>query len=308
MLATDWKSALPDPFIFYGNYFDLSKSHGARKMVNCCFHKDKTPSMSINLETGRFKCFGCGVGGDIIDFYRTKHSVDFKTAKQHLLNEVVRQVDKPVVTAPAVKPDWYKRIWDEAAELSIGDPVDQYLKGRGIKLHFFPDSLRYHPRLLLIGPDKSKSYHPGMLARFENRDGEMVGIHRTYLSPEGKKIAVKCAGSIGAIKLFPAKNELAIAEGIETALSCYALDGLPVWSCYSSSGMELFEPPGTLKTIYICIDVDENKAGEKAGNKLANKLLKAGLEVYIAKPPKPNNFKGFSWDWNDYINSPVESN
>lgn len=33
----------------------------------CCpFHKEKTPSLS--LKENKFKCFGCGAGGDIYDF------------------------------------------------------------------------------------------------------------------------------------------------------------------------------------------------------------------------------------------------
>lgn len=33
----------------------------------CCpFHKEKTPSLSLKAD--KFKCFGCGAGGDIFDF------------------------------------------------------------------------------------------------------------------------------------------------------------------------------------------------------------------------------------------------
>jgi len=31
-------------------------------------HEDKTPSMTIFTDTQRFKCFGCGIAGDVIDF------------------------------------------------------------------------------------------------------------------------------------------------------------------------------------------------------------------------------------------------
>jgi DNA primase len=45
----------------------LKKS--GRNFWGCCpFHKEKTPSMSVNPEKGIFKCFGCGVGGDAISF------------------------------------------------------------------------------------------------------------------------------------------------------------------------------------------------------------------------------------------------
>lgn len=36
--------------------------------VNCPFHKDRKPSASVNVRTGRFRCHGpCNFGGDVID-------------------------------------------------------------------------------------------------------------------------------------------------------------------------------------------------------------------------------------------------
>lgn len=39
-----------------------------RDKYMCPFHGDKNPSISINEKTGKWKCFGCGVGGDGLDF------------------------------------------------------------------------------------------------------------------------------------------------------------------------------------------------------------------------------------------------
>lgn len=48
----------------------------------CPFHNDKkSGSFFINIETGAFKCFSCGVsGGDIIDFQKQKYSQTFSEA------------------------------------------------------------------------------------------------------------------------------------------------------------------------------------------------------------------------------------
>ncbi len=48
-------------------YVVLKKS-GANYMGCCPFHKEKTPSFSVNRQKGIFKCFGCGEGGDAISF------------------------------------------------------------------------------------------------------------------------------------------------------------------------------------------------------------------------------------------------
>lgn len=41
---------------------DINRSNKAK----CCFHNEKTPSMSFHKEKQIFKCFGCGIGGDVI--------------------------------------------------------------------------------------------------------------------------------------------------------------------------------------------------------------------------------------------------
>ncbi|MEW6573762.1 MAG: CHC2 zinc finger domain-containing protein [Bacillota bacterium] len=40
-----------------------------RQMVACCpFHQERTPSFTVNSEKNLFYCFGCGIGGDAVDF------------------------------------------------------------------------------------------------------------------------------------------------------------------------------------------------------------------------------------------------
>jgi hypothetical protein len=49
---------------------------GMELRLRCPFHEDKTPSLSINVDTGRFHCFGCKAkGGDILDFVVTKEAI-----------------------------------------------------------------------------------------------------------------------------------------------------------------------------------------------------------------------------------------
>jgi len=46
----------------------LLKKSGRNYWGLCPFHKEKTPSFSVNPDKGIFKCFGCGAGGDSISF------------------------------------------------------------------------------------------------------------------------------------------------------------------------------------------------------------------------------------------------
>jgi DNA primase len=49
---------------------------GVELRLKCPFHEDKTPSLSISAETGKFHCFGCHAkGGDIFDFVVSKEGI-----------------------------------------------------------------------------------------------------------------------------------------------------------------------------------------------------------------------------------------
>ena len=49
--------------------FKQSYSQGKGSCV-CPFHGDSDPSLVVNDEKGIWKCFGCGVGGDVVEFYK----------------------------------------------------------------------------------------------------------------------------------------------------------------------------------------------------------------------------------------------
>ncbi len=78
------RSKLLLPATYYSRYFKLPRLHG-RVMVNCCFHDDRTPSLSIDLTDGWFNCFGCGAKGkNIVKFHMTKFDLNYKQAIREL--------------------------------------------------------------------------------------------------------------------------------------------------------------------------------------------------------------------------------
>ena len=46
----------------------------------CPFHSEKTPSFFVLADRGRWRCFGCGEGGDAIDFVRRARGCSFGEA------------------------------------------------------------------------------------------------------------------------------------------------------------------------------------------------------------------------------------
>ncbi len=71
---------------FLSKDLKLIKS-GTNYKALCPFHNEKTPSFTINQERNSFKCFGCGVSGDIFSYVMEKYKVDFKEALKILANE-----------------------------------------------------------------------------------------------------------------------------------------------------------------------------------------------------------------------------
>ena len=50
----------------------------------CPFHNEKTPSFTVYPETQSYYCFGCGAGGDVINFVRRIENLDYVEAVRFL--------------------------------------------------------------------------------------------------------------------------------------------------------------------------------------------------------------------------------
>jgi hypothetical protein len=59
------------------------RRQGSRHVALCPFHDEKTPSFFI-FNDRRFKCFGCGEHGDVIDFVQKHYGISFQGALKHL--------------------------------------------------------------------------------------------------------------------------------------------------------------------------------------------------------------------------------
>lgn len=69
-----------------GEYVELKRS-GSNYMGLCPFHSEKTPSFSVSPSKGIFKCFGCGVGGDVITFVMKRENLSFPEAVEFLADK-----------------------------------------------------------------------------------------------------------------------------------------------------------------------------------------------------------------------------
>lgn len=253
-------------------------------------------SFWIDLNTGAWKDHATGdSGGDLISLYAARENISQGEAKKRLEDTLgdkmpVKDSIKPVQSRKNTEV-FAQEIWKESSA-SPQTPVEAYLKGRGIS--HLPPSLRFHPACY-HSPTKQK--YSAMIAGITRwPDKSPHAVHRTYLEGDEKAkinpnrmILGEVTG--GAVRLAPVHSVLALAEGIETALSVQQALGLPSWAVLSASNYRGLVLPDTVKEITIAADNDE--AGLKAAHKAAELWSDKGKFVQVIHPPQPNT------DFND---------
>jgi len=274
MTAAEIAAALGNARREGGNWRCICPVHGGRSLAL----RDGRPGLLV-------KCWaGCN-SVDVLAELRRRGLISRSDGPR--LAPVIRS-DERRATAPRTAVA--RRIWDTARD-ARGSPVMRYLAGRGITIPV-PPSLRWaracrHPSGIEL---------PAMIARIDNIDGELIGIHRTFLRPDGsgkgdikpvKAMLGRAAG--GAVRLAPAAETLMVSEGIETALAAMQATGQPAWAALSTSGMTALILPPSVRGAIILADHDRNGAGERAAHAAAQRWLAEGRRVRLAIPPQPGS-------------------
>lgn len=220
------------------------------------------------------------------------------------------------------------RIWEASTEIEAGDPVDLYLRLRVPGLNFRPRMVRFHPALDYWEPPQDANGKPRLLGKFPamvakafDSAGAFVQLHKTFLTPDGRKAEVerpkKMEVGIGAnafaVPIVQVSGDtLGFAEGIESALAATMWRGIPVWPCLSGPSLAAFDVPVKLlpqvSRVVIFKDHDELKpfktrdgdrwrsAGNEYALKLGARLRAQGLRVLYVTPAKVGNDMADFWD------------
>ena len=110
-------------------YVNLRRS--GRTMVGLCpFHNEKTPSFHVNPERQRWKCFGCGEGGDVFTFIQKIDNLTFREALEHLARKVGVEIRRTQQSA---------KVYTEK---------DIVLRANNVACEFFRSQLRESSRAL----------------------------------------------------------------------------------------------------------------------------------------------------------------
>ncbi len=71
----------------------LTRSGSSIKAL-CPFHKEKTPSFTINENKETYRCFGCGKAGDLFSYVMEKYKINFRESIKILANEAGVDINK----------------------------------------------------------------------------------------------------------------------------------------------------------------------------------------------------------------------
>ena len=268
------------------------KWSGTKGMACCPAHEDRTPSLGVTL--GRKAIlFHCFAGCDQQSVLSALAREGFEVARFFSGSSAEDQLEPTRVRKPSAAA---LRIWREAEPLG-GSPAKAYLESRGILAA--SSALRFHPRTPL-GPKGRTRFLPAMIAAVSLDEGP-IAIHRTFLSVEGSTKAAfekpkRALGSLGeaAVRLFaPVSGKLGLAEGIESALSAYALTGIPVWATLGNERFGLVSIPESVTELHLFVDHDAG--GELAASRGLGAYAQEGRTIQVRKPHPSDT------DWNDEL-------
>lgn len=168
---------------------------GRSQIGLCPFHSERTGSFSVNDETGRYMCFGCGAKGDVFTFVQqTQHldfigSVEFLAAKAGIELRYTSGPDtgqrkhrKELLELMERAVDWYHRNLLESPDARA---ARDYLRSRGLsgdvarhfRIGWAPDDWEVLYRSL--GAPAAHMKELGLA--FENKRGRMQDFFRARI-------------------------------------------------------------------------------------------------------------------------------
>ncbi|MFM2100293.1 MAG: hypothetical protein RLZZ366_1832 [Pseudomonadota bacterium] len=168
---------------------------------------------------------------------------------------------------------------------------ETYLRKRGIAAPLNLPALRFHPRCYYwSGDDMPLENWPALIAAITDNDGQLTGVHRTWLAADGRDKAPvetqrRAMGAVlgHAIRFGQAGDVQIAGEGVETMLSLLGImPDMPMAACTSANHLAAFIPPSGLKRLYVARDRDA--AGAMA---FAALDAKAGSQGFTSMPLDP---------------------
>jgi DNA primase len=164
------------------DYVSLTK-RGANYMGLCPFHSEKTPSFVVSPSKGICKCFGCGKGGNAVNFIMQIEQLSYFEALRFLAKRYNITIEEKKLSAQEIA-----QRNERESMLAVNEFADQYFQstltsheeGRAVGLSYFVERgfsevtmKKFH---LGFCPSDKKSFHEAALSK---------GFQKEYLLKTG---------------------------------------------------------------------------------------------------------------------------
>jgi len=296
------------------------KKKGSNYVGLCPFHKEKTPSFTVNPKTNLYHCFGCDAGGDVIGFICKMDNISFRAAveklnrhsstgnrkskdappasgsvppeslinRTHLLNRVVSFYHKTFCEDPRARE--YLRTRGIADNALFSDFTIGF--SNGTLLNTIPDEGDIREALKELGILNERGnemfYGCAIFPIFdENKDA--VGLYGRRIT-DGETTHFYLPGPRRGVFNFQAakrSKSIILTESIIDAVTLYNAGFRDVLPCYGVNGftrdmLDLLTR-SQVKEVYICFDLDD--AGKEGAGKIAAQLKEKNIDPYIVQLP-----------------------
>lgn len=191
----------------------ILKKTGANYWGLCPFHKEKSPSFSVNPAKGIYKCFGCGEGGDSLSFIMKTRGLEFKEVIKDLAEQFNFEMPNSFQSGPNQKDlkDQMIKACTKASEfynkeLSKADKsITSILTDRGMNETIIKDYT------LGFAPKEYKSLYEALKKDFKDEVLEKCGLilktqKGDYIDRFRNRIIIPIKDDSGNVVAFGARS------------------------------------------------------------------------------------------------------
>ncbi|HWY98878.1 MAG TPA: DNA primase [Bacteroidia bacterium] len=199
-----------------GDFVNLKK-RGANYMGLCPFHNEKTPSFTVSPAKGIYKCFGCGRGGNVVNFVMEHEQMDYVNALKYLARKYKIEIVEEERTSEQQEQDnereslmvvcsYAQKFFSEQIQTETGKAIGlSYLEERG----FSPQTIEKFQ--LGYSPESSKTFlHAALSAGYKLKFLLQAGLVRSSddeaMLAQGEPNPDHCYDRFAGRVMFPVHN------------------------------------------------------------------------------------------------------
>jgi DNA primase len=124
-----------------GDFVTL-KRRGVNLLGNCPFHNEKTPSFTVSPTKGIYKCFGCGKGGNSVNFIMEHETLSYPDALRYLAKKYNIEIVEAQPSAEQLEIDNEREsifLVSAFAQKYFTEQLHQSPEGKAIGLSYFKE-------------------------------------------------------------------------------------------------------------------------------------------------------------------------